>query len=684
MPYKVGGSNLPSNVKKMDDKKQRQWVAVWNSEYDKHGDEGRAFAAANGVAGKKDYYDQLYEASARKVLQEVAQYDAMGMHDGMGCANCHLFLSPDSCVLVSGAIAPTGLSKFYMKSQVYDTGYGASMEPDDDEDDDAYTMPLMGKSADRNIVGAVLSGVKAMLRPNISVKESQPLTFLAVKDVSGDTRLRFMAVVSNNFKDREAEIIPEAAHREYVDWATKENTYPELWLWHAGPASRWGQADWLDVNDGFLVASGLVDKGYEYIAHNLQQEAKEGNPSGVSHGFMCVKNGSTIGPYRTFELSPLPMTAAANEWTGFNTIAGENMAFTQEKREWLKKTGGISDEAISTLEQTTSSVAKSLRERGIEYKDLGSDALAVLDPPKTATVTPPAQVAVRSPLDAAIMSITGIKAATAAAGATKDAGSADTSNAADLAAAPHMGTVAHMHNHMDGTVHEHPHHHADGSMTHDTVAHENSGASDADADDAKKEVTNANKAKPAEYASVPDEKFLDTKNFKYPIDPAHIKAAHSFFNQKGQREKGGYTTSEWSAMGGKLAKALGNGFEYKDEQVIETNKALVGDTLSSKEFVALDTKIATIGAAVEANSAQVKELAQMFRDAIVKLSKDDDAKTADFFKSKVVPATVGYQASEAQKNTNTPLAEQFDKERKAVEANGWFNDTIMKGLEIRS
>jgi hypothetical protein len=53
-PYSSGDeSSLPSYVKKMPDKARRQWVHVFNSEYQAHGDEGRAFASANSVAKKE-------------------------------------------------------------------------------------------------------------------------------------------------------------------------------------------------------------------------------------------------------------------------------------------------------------------------------------------------------------------------------------------------------------------------------------------------------------------------------------------------------------------------------------------------------------------------------------------------------------------------------------------------------
>lgn len=50
-PYASVGE-LPPAVKKLDPKKQRQWMHVWNSSYKEHGDEKRAFASAWSVVGK--------------------------------------------------------------------------------------------------------------------------------------------------------------------------------------------------------------------------------------------------------------------------------------------------------------------------------------------------------------------------------------------------------------------------------------------------------------------------------------------------------------------------------------------------------------------------------------------------------------------------------------------------------
>lgn len=325
MPYSVGGK-LPPHVAKLSDKKQRQWVHVWNSEFDKHGDEGRAFAAANSVA-------------AKEMLGEW--YDL-------------------STWLESDFASPVGLSRFWKGA--------AEKEVETEPVADAATSQLGDKDGGTNIVKAVLDGVKALFAVPIDVPDvARPLTFVQTKE----GRLRWIAVPSNNFQDREAETFTEAAHHEYVDWATKSGVYPELWLWHGGPGTKWGQCDWLDVCDGFLVASGLVDAGKEQTARNLARE-----DVGVSHGFYSAKAAGIIHKYRTFELSPLPTWAAANEWTAFaagnGSEAGVGMSFTPQKKNWLIQVGGLPAASVDAMEQGLSDLATNLKARGIGYKDMSA------------------------------------------------------------------------------------------------------------------------------------------------------------------------------------------------------------------------------------------------------------------------------------------------------------------------
>ncbi len=102
MPYPTNASLPPAVKDKIKSpKRRRQWRHVWTSEYQEHGDEGRAFASAWSAVRK-----------SAKVSKEDAQYiksSALSDH----CAICTMFRNPGSCTTVKGEISPSGWCKFF-------------------------------------------------------------------------------------------------------------------------------------------------------------------------------------------------------------------------------------------------------------------------------------------------------------------------------------------------------------------------------------------------------------------------------------------------------------------------------------------------------------------------------------------------------------------------------------------
>lgn len=192
--------------------------------------------------------------------------------------------------------------------------------------------------------------------------------FRVFKDASG--AWRWLAVYSNNLYDREGEVIPLEEHKEYVAWADATRGYPELWLWHT-PGTRVGQADLLDVtSEGFAVASGTFDADKQSAAKALAAIAD----LGVSHGFSYedLYDGVYRG-IRTNEISPLPMEAAANQWTTFLSQEAASM-FSPEKKEFLSRVLGA--DAVGLLEGQLAAARAKATEQGIAFKDV----LAALEP----------------------------------------------------------------------------------------------------------------------------------------------------------------------------------------------------------------------------------------------------------------------------------------------------------------
>ena len=352
MPYTTDSDNLPSNVKKMSANKRSQWVEIFNSSISAGDDEATAFKKANGGVKKKGWPDS-WDVSAARVSAETAEYDPFGAKDGKGCPVCNWFISPDSCANVYGDICATGMCELFLPEPVWEP------EP--------MPVRIVKELNEESLFSRILDKVKEFLglKTDNKVEGSahsspvHPLVFY--KDSEGN--LRFFATVSNNFKDRQSEIITSEAHKEYVEWVDRTKDYPKLWLWHSGPQSEWGQVDWVDYADGFYLASGKVHPGKEYIA-----EALENQEIGVSHGFVSIPLGKDIVRYRDFEISALPLKSAANIWTDFTTKEID-MPFSPEKKAWLKDVAKVDDAVVTAWEASVEGLSKSLKDSGVDYKE---------------------------------------------------------------------------------------------------------------------------------------------------------------------------------------------------------------------------------------------------------------------------------------------------------------------------
>ncbi len=415
----AGDSRLPSNVKPLSLEKRRQWVGAWNGRFrDCQSDGGAtdtcetsAFRVANAAIKKEMLEEELaqfakamdeleaqkfyagqvesWDVWSRALDQDEAEYNDRGGTDAQACSNCRWFVSPGACVIVEGFPLPIVSGGWSNRWEARKDAEGMDPIPVTIVDGEASLSAIDGlKQVADSLVKAV-AGLISRENPKTgsaaALPEADPSRqFAFYKDTAGETR--WIAWVTNKWRDRDnpAEIIEEKAHLDYVGWVDKTGNFPEAWLWHT-PGTRWGIADMVDYTDGFLVASGVVDKGMESVA-----EALEGEDLGVSHGFRyrhSDQEQGIIGWYRSFELSPLPPDVAANQWTSFDMIGKEvEMAFNAAKREFL--VGKIGEDRVALLENDTKGMRQALEKAGVESKEI-EDALAA-DPPKDTKDAPAA------------------------------------------------------------------------------------------------------------------------------------------------------------------------------------------------------------------------------------------------------------------------------------------------------
>lgn len=172
---------------------------------------------------------------------------------------------------------------------------------------------------------------------------------------------------TNNFKDRDGEILTEAAHQEFVSYlaqyrAASPSIMPELQLWHEDATAFSMKAEWVDWADNSLHLAGRLTAKEAQILNELGQKYD----LAMSHGFWVLeRKGELITKYRMFEASVLPREFAANTFTDFN-VEKTKMAFNPQERKFLVDAFG--EAWVVSQEAQNAKSAQDLRQN-VEHKE---------------------------------------------------------------------------------------------------------------------------------------------------------------------------------------------------------------------------------------------------------------------------------------------------------------------------
>jgi hypothetical protein len=410
MPWTT--ADVDKHHKGLSDSQKRQWVHVANGCMAKGGDDGSCIRMANGVVNKskefgdvvrsivgdKYQYVESYDYADRALSQEAAGYNSLGATDTQGCANCQWFVAPSRCSVVAGEISPTGLSSLWRAKEVYTappipvvivepTDANKSADGIDASDTSSGSLLARVTSAVSTAVSGWIAPAAAPPGPREKGAPAENAPLVLVKQKDG--RYRFFSVWTNNFYDREDEVFPEFAHKEFVEYCNDAKSYPELWLWHT-PGTKYGQVDWVDMTDGFVCASGLIDAGKEALAEQLVRE-----DTGLSHGFYGLQRGKEIIWYRAYEISTLPRSNAAVWTTSFNLLneGTKEMGFTPQRKQFLLDHGATAEQ-IASFEQNAQNLSTTLKNMGVGFKDTTLEPEPAPAPVAAATTEPVAVAAV--------------------------------------------------------------------------------------------------------------------------------------------------------------------------------------------------------------------------------------------------------------------------------------------------
>lgn len=229
---------------------------------------------------------------------------------------------------------------------------------------------------------------------------------------SADGTLWFLGIYSNKFKDVEGDILSERAHREFAEWANRNNFHPQLTLLHLPRMPNWfwqeaykalgqqpakmnellrevykdysiGEVERVIPLDGFIAVVARIKPEAAPIAEKLSALPN----LGMSHGFIVLdfhvydkgsgaSDGIVVDRYRTYEVSILPQARAANKFTLPIFVRSSDMAMSEQDKRWLCDIG-IPPDLVNAAEADVG-LANQILERILAYKGLAEGDAAEL------------------------------------------------------------------------------------------------------------------------------------------------------------------------------------------------------------------------------------------------------------------------------------------------------------------
>lgn len=212
-------------------------------------------------------------------------------------------------------------------------------------------------------------------------RTDQPFT--VYKSLNGE--LRWLATFTNNFLDRDKEIISEKALDGYLNRVQMGLVpMPELWEAHI-PETKLGQADMVFAIGNFVHADGHFDNTPEN-QRAIQYYRKNAAKIPLSHGFTFPTRALKNGVYEeinTFEVTLLPPPlVASNPFTDLEV--NESMKqITPEQEAALAQSRG--KEFVEQLKAERLAATKELVEAGVAYKDFADVSTSEGEAPVTPT-----------------------------------------------------------------------------------------------------------------------------------------------------------------------------------------------------------------------------------------------------------------------------------------------------------
>lgn len=197
-------------------------------------------------------------------------------------------------------------------------------------------------------------------------------TFVEVKAIDqADGRVRWLAVSSGGFQDRDGEIVSTAFLESAVKAADTTGQRGTLDIWHI-PGTDIGGCDYQTVANGFLIESGLFDdtEAGLRVAVALKEN---GDQYGVSIQFVhtgIAPGGVYMPPGAILRRSILPKDAAAFPWSGIALKELADMAVQIDDKKRAELVALVGEEIANVMLAAVDGNAQKLKELGVRFKEI--------------------------------------------------------------------------------------------------------------------------------------------------------------------------------------------------------------------------------------------------------------------------------------------------------------------------
>ena len=382
--------DLPENVKKLPENKKAQWVAVFNS----------AFERCMKDNGNKDECEQSAFAQAWGVVNKEKKSSILNRLFDKFLDN----LKKDKG---SDETRALGLSDIYwavadLVGQEDEYAWVMDIYHDGEE-----VFAIVAKDSKLYRIGLTVEGSMVKLNENW---EQVTLEFIPSSETSeevkeqakshtrttlrqmSDGRWRWFSISSTSVLNRVGEIDSRQLFDNFIKHIEEGEDYPLRMFYHAGEVFRVGKVDFVGRDGYCLITSGLYDDS-ELARREIQARLKAPDEWGQSIGFMpkgspeLIKARMNDGTEVTIpvytdgifvEESTLPESQAAAWMTATPTVKEVNRMLSKAQKEaFIKLFDGDEEAAEEWLRQNVENRNRVIIEEGMIARNLSADEAVV-------------------------------------------------------------------------------------------------------------------------------------------------------------------------------------------------------------------------------------------------------------------------------------------------------------------